>query len=223
MVSIPTMPTRLKLLATALAGAAVLGAGLGAGSAVVGASGGPSENLSAASSVGVAQSMPSDIASSFAVARTTRSAADVLPSDSLKSLLAAGSFAVHYGVNPSLSRLVGTVNGVRLWLVPGASGTCMWAEGEGAECGTNASVSNSGFTLVRIPVSGAPSSAVGVLPEGASLSASKASGSPAAVTTDGSAYYVAAQDSATSLAVQTATGDSVNLGTLSEHPTVPGS
>src|SRR5579862_5092967 len=167
-----------------LAGAVVLGCGLGIGLAAAGATPGASlfgQDLTAPASGGVAASVPSSVTSSFAIARAPRTSQDSLPADAVQSLEASGSLAVHFGVNPALSRLAGTVDGTAVWLVPGSAGSCMWVDGEGAECAPNSFVSSQGLQLVRIPVSGAASSAIGILPDGASVTATNDDGSQAAV------------------------------------------
>jgi hypothetical protein len=205
--------------------AAAVGSGLALGLASAGASpfGLASEDLTAPAVGGAAGAIPASIADAFAVARHQRTAADVLPADALQSLGAPGTLSVHFGVNPVLSRFAGQVGGVDVWLVPGDPGSCIWVASGAAVCGLNAQVSVQGLTLVLIPVSGAPSSAIGILPDGASLAARNGDGSAATVVTSGDAYSVTGQASTTHLTLQAADGTSVDLGDLSTTPSPPGS
>jgi hypothetical protein len=189
--------------------------------AVGGAAGLFETDLTAPAPGGVALAIPSVVRSSFAAARTARGTADGLPLGSSKSLTAAGSLAVHYGVNPALTRLIGVVNGTAVWLVPGSTGSCIWVGEEGAECAPNYIVTTQGLALTRVPLSGAPSSTLGVLPDGATVTASNDNGSPATISHAGAAYYVVGQSTTTRITVHTADGSTVRLGDLSSQPPTP--
>lgn len=194
---------------------------MGATAAIGDAAGLFEEDLTAPSPSGIASSIPSSIESSFAIARTARTTQDTLPAEAVQSLEASGSLAVHYGVNPALARFAASISSTSVWLVPGDTGSCIWIEGQGAECGPNELVSTQGLALAAVPVSGSASSVIGILPDGASVTASNEDGSSANVTTSGDAYYIVGQAATTQPVIHTAAGTTVKLGTLSAKPAVP--
>jgi hypothetical protein len=211
-----------------LSAAALLAVLIGGGTAIADATGLIGQNLTAPAPAGVAESMPADIASAYAIARVAPTAEDALPAAAVQSLTAPGTLGVHYGVNPALSRLAGTVAGIPVWLVPGSSGSCMWVgaaagrSGAGAICEPNAMADTQGFALIRIPVSGAASSEIGIVPDGASVTAANGDGSSAPITSSGNAFYASGDASATSVVVHSANGGTIPVGNLSTTPKTPG-
>jgi hypothetical protein len=183
----------------------------------------------------VASVSPTGDASSFAVAMTTpvgvasafprsdvASAADALPAATVQSVEIAGGFGEQYGVNPALAQWIGTVDGRAVWLVPGASGSCMWVGSLGMVCADNSQVASEGLVMVLVPVEGGASRAIGIVPTGATLTATNADGSNASFTTSNQAYAVVADSPAMTIAVDLHGGGVANLGVLSSDAAAPG-
>lgn len=146
-----------------------------------------SPDLSSPSPTGMATSIPSNLRSSFSALRTTRQQSDALPPGAAATV--TGGPGQHYGINPSLSRLVGEVDGSKVWLVPGASGTCLYdSQSGGAVCTSNDQLSLQGAALLLLPTAGGQPILVGVLPDGASVSATDANGSEVPVAVSGGAF-----------------------------------
>jgi hypothetical protein len=178
-------------------------------------------DLTTPSPTGDATTTPASVASAFPILKEARQPADILPAAANMSLEAPGTAAAHYGVNPALSHFAGELHGEKVWLVPGATGTCIWVAGAGAICASNAVMTSQGGSLIEAPLSGA-SSMIGVTPEGTSVSARNSTGSSATVATNERLFYVAGEAPQTQVVLHTAAGEAVNLVTLSSHPGPPG-
>lgn len=113
--------------------------------AIASASGVFGPELATPSKTGMTHSVPSAIASAFAIEMRAATSTDALPSEAATALTAEGTIGVHYGVNPALSRFAGEVHGYRMWLVPGSTGTCAWISGAGAICAENERVATRGL------------------------------------------------------------------------------
>jgi hypothetical protein len=173
--------------------------------------------LATPSRTGMTQSVPSAIASAFAIETSAATSADTLPAEAATALTAEGTI----GVNSALSRFAGEVHGYRVWLASGSTGTCAWISGAGAICAENERVATRGLELTGVPDSGGASFSVGVIPTEASISAHEANGTEASIVTSGNAFYVQGQGAATQPVVHTASGASVNLAVVSSHSTQP--
>jgi hypothetical protein len=210
-----------RLRTVVCVGGAVL-AGCGGALALSAAQASPlTGDLTAAPANGIATAVPGSIAAAFSFLGAPATGQESLPQDAVLALEANGSVAAHYGINPSLARLAGSVDGANVWLVPGSAGSCIWVEVTAATCGPNDLVSEQGVELLAVPVSGAPSYAIGVLPDGAALAATNADGTPAAISRSGDAFYVAGEQSTTQLTIRTTDGASVGAGDLSSQPSPP--
>jgi hypothetical protein len=143
------------------------------------------------SPVGAASAIPSDMTSSFAILRNPRQPAiDALPAAGVAQVSTAGGLGLHYGVNPDLSRFVGTLNGMgAVWLVPGKLGSCVY-DANGLACGSNVVMSTRGSLELQLPVAGGPDTFTGVVPDGATVTATNNDGSAAAVSRSGNAYVI---------------------------------
>lgn len=197
-------PVRRKLFVGALAGTAVV---LGAGAGVVMAGVDTPPDLSTPSPGGQATSIPSELASSFAFLRRPQQ-----PSDALTGAAASGvggGAVAHYGINPSLARLAGSIDGSPVWFVPGSTGSCIVLREGGSSCGSNELAAGEGVYIALVPTSGAPATVVGIVPDGAHVTSANASGSEAPVSQSGQAFRVSGADGATSFTIHTPNGGSV--------------
>lgn len=162
------------------------------------------------SPTGPARSVPPELAAAFAILRRARERTDELPTLAASSVRTPGD--LHYGVNPELSRLAGRPGGSPVWLVPGTYGCSLGVTDSGGGVGApNERIVEQGAVVMLIPaVPGeraprrdAEKTFVGVLPDGATVSAKKADGSGVEVTTSGAAFRV---DCAVTLTIRTKTG-----------------
>jgi len=144
----------------------------------------------APSPYGTASSIPSDLASSFAILRRPpQPAIDALPA-AAAAAITAGPGGQHYGVNPALSRFAGTVNGVTFWLVPGNFGSCMYTSTDGSVCTSNPLISTEGAQALLVPDAGGPATLIGIVPDGATITATNADGSGFSLRLNVAAYTV---------------------------------
>jgi len=159
---------------------------------------------------GIASSIPSDLASSYAILRRPRNpTVDALPAYPPSGLDAPGSFGPHYGVNVNLSRYAGTIDGTSFWLVPGNLGSCVHASNDGSICTSNENMEASGPQELLVPATGAAASAVtflGIVPDNATVTAANTDGSSAPVLRSGSAYMVTGDTNLHSVTVHEANG-----------------
>jgi hypothetical protein len=154
---------------------------------------------------GPASSPPSSLTSSFAVLRAPRRATDSLPAAGTASMTTEPTR--HWGVNPNLSRFIGAVDGTRIWLVPGSIGSCIYGPGGGGSaCGPNGPIVEKGLMLALVPVNGSAPSIIGITPDGASVTAKNADGSPAPVSRAGNAYAMSGDPNLRSFTVHDASG-----------------
>jgi len=154
---------------------------------------------------GPASSPPSSLTSSFAVLRRPRQAMDSLPPAEAAAMTT--EVARHWGVNPDLSRFVGVVDGTPVWLVPGSIGSCIYGPGGGGgACGPNGPIAEQGIQVALVPVDGGAPSIIGVVPDGASVTATNADGSPAPVLRSGNAYSISGDPKLRSFTIHEASG-----------------
>jgi hypothetical protein len=171
---------------------------LGSVIAAIAASAGIAMALQSSSSIGLskaressvnlrATSIPVGLAASYTVLRRASDAADSLPAGGVATV--TQGLGQTYGINPALSRLAGTPDGSGVWIVPGASGTCIYdALSGGGACGSNAEVEAHGAALLLVPPAGGAPIMVGVLPSGATVAAANADGASVPVTVSGTAF-----------------------------------
>lgn len=192
-------PSRAVLI-TALAAVAV-GAGVAVASGATETSG---PNLNTPGTT--AQSIPGNLTSSFAALRRPRQQSDSLPR-SAGTEDEPGGIARHYGVNASLSRRVGSADGMPVWLVPGSTGSCIVLSSGGGACGSNETLLAEGLTVGLVPVSGAATTVIGVVPDGTKVSAAinPAGNDRQAVAVNGNVFSLSGSDAA-SFTVQPAHG-----------------
>jgi hypothetical protein len=157
---------------------------------------------------GIASSIPTDLASSYAILRHARDPSiDALPEPT--GLDVPGSIGSHYGVNVNLSRYAGAIDGTSFWLVPGNLGSCMHASNEGSTCTSNENMEASGTQLLVIPATGGPASPVtflGIAPDNATITATNTDGSIAPMLRSGNAYTVTGDTNLHSVTVHEANG-----------------
>ncbi len=166
---------------------------------------------------GAASSIPAGLAAAFAVLRRPREPSDALPAR-LSCRLDQGAGA-HYGVNPVLSRLAGTLGGTFVWLVPGRSGSLMRIADGGGVFGPNDLAATQGLPMLRLPTQAdEPAMFVGVLPDEVSVTVTNTDGTEAQVLRSGNAFWVTGS-SLGSLTVHTQTaGDKTVLTTGPRTP-----
>jgi hypothetical protein len=167
----------------------------------------PPPNLTSPSPSGQATSIPSSLSSAFAALRRDRQSSDALTGAAASAISGGGDFA-HYGVNPSLSRLVGSVSGAPVWLVPGSSGSCLVLSSGASACAANEIVTQQGVVIAMVPTSGAPATVEGIVPDGASVTTINTAGAQTPVPLSGQAFSVSAAD-ATSFTIHTVSGGTV--------------
>jgi hypothetical protein len=185
--------------------AIALTASAGAGIAVAsGATSPPPPDLSTEAAGGVAQSVPAGLQSSFAALRRARQSSDALP-QTAGTYQESGGIGRHYGVNASLSRLVGSADGMSVWLVPGSTGSCVVVSTGGGACGSNESLLSKGLTIGLVPTDGGSPIVIGVVPDEANVTAEDASGTQRSVSVLGNAYSLSGSNTA-SFTVDTTAG-----------------
>jgi len=183
---------------------AAVGGGVSGGIALAEDSG---PDLVSPSPAGRTISVPSSLASAFAALRAASTSSDALSGAAAASITDTGVFA-HYGVNPSLSRVVGSLGGAPIWLVPGSSGSCMVLSSGASACAQNEVIAEDGAVIILVPTSGAPPTIEGIVPDGASVTTRNASGTESTVSLSGQAFVVSGAD-AVSLTIHTLGGSTV--------------
>jgi hypothetical protein len=182
--------------------------------------GGP--DLTAPSPLGMASSVPSGLAASFAVLRRPRDpAVDAVPTAGTAGAISVvGGIGQHYGVNLDLSRFVGTVDGSSVWLIPGSTGSCIYISGDGGGvCGPNDLASSmQGLVQHLVPVAGGATTFIGALPDGASVTATNTDGTRAPVSVSGAAFNVSGDTSLRSVTIHEADGQTLTLDGRSSAP-----
>lgn len=146
-------------------------------------------DLSAPSPLGTARTIPSDLAASYAILRRPRGPGDALPAGTDATAVGGGT-AAHYGINVTLSRFVGTVNTTRMWLVAGSTGACMYTANQGAVCAPTLIAATQGLTGAQAPISGGADTIIGLVPDGAEVTATNADGTAVPVQRSGNAFAI---------------------------------
>lgn len=149
--------------------------------------------------------VPASLRAAFHDLRRPGGAADAIPSGLFASFQSPGSPAARFGGNPSQARRVGESDGAPLWLVPGATGSCLLESDGGSVCGTNTDAEFTGLQLARVPVNGGPPTVIGVLPDGATVSTTATNGTVHEAPVAGAVYTIAGTD-ATKFTIRTGTG-----------------
>jgi len=205
-----------RRLTAAVALAVVLAASAG----IAAATGVLLPNLTSPAPGGPAASPPSSLTSSFAVLRRPRQAMDSLPAAGTASMTT--EVTRHWGVNPDLSRFMGAIDGTPIWLVPGSIGSCIYGPGGGGSaCGPNGPIVEQGILLALVPVNGSAPSIIGVLPDGASVTARNTNGSPALVSRSGNAYAISGDPNLRSFTVHDASGKTFTTSAPRPAPQPP--
>lgn len=195
---------RPKRLAAVLIGTTVLA---GAATGAVMATENTPPDLSVPAANGRATSIPNELASSFAFLRRSQEPSDVLAGAAAQGV--GGGTAAHYGVNPSLARMAGTVEGSPIWLVPGSTGSCIVLAEGGSACAANELVSSQGIYMALIPVSGGHATVIGVIPDNAYVSAKHSDGTESVASQSGHAFSVSSAGGVSSFTIHTDAGTSV--------------
>jgi len=151
---------------------------------------------------GTATQIPPALVSAYAFLRAPRNpATDALPNNpnGLGAITVPGGGGGHYGVNPALSRLVGTINGESFWLIPGNRGSCVDTTSDGSICTSNANITTQG----AVAWSG---KLLGVVPDGAAVTATNSNGSSAPVLRAANAFIVPYEPRLRTVTVHEASG-----------------
>lgn len=169
------------------------------------------ENPAAPSPYGTTSSIPGSLASAFAILRGPREPTDALPATGQEAI-AVGVSGQHYGVNLTLSRFAGTVDGQSLWLVPGNAGSCIYGSGEfGAICTANDLAVTQGIFGVLVPIDGGAVTIHGIVPDDATVTATNTDGIPAPVTRSGNLFSVSGDTNLRGVTVHNALGHAYNI------------
>lgn len=159
---------------------------------------------------GTATQIPPALVSAYAFLRAPRNpATDALPNNpnGLGAITVPGGGGGHYGVNPALSRLVGTINGESFWLIPGNRGSCVDTTSDGSICTSNTLMSSGGAQGLLASTTGAADTFLGIVPDAATVTATNRDGTPAPVNRSGNAYIVTGDPNLQSVTVHEANGD----------------
>jgi hypothetical protein len=173
---------------------------------------GPDLDFSAPSPLGKATVIPNQLSSSFEALRRSPKPGDVLPAGVSVDAV-AGGLNVHYGINLALSRLAGSVDGTSIWIVPGSTGACIYTSDEGSVCARDDVVTTVGLVGVSGSSSraGASPTFIGVVPDGAYVTALARDGSQVAVSRSGAAYEVSGVPQLASVTVHETDGQNFTL------------
>ncbi len=154
------------------------------------------------SPAGMARQIPPGLASAYAILRAPRNPAiDALPDNpnGLGAITVPGGGAGHFGVNPALSRFVGTINGQSFWLIPGNLGSCVDTTSDGSNCTSNENITTQGAV-------GWVGDVLGVVPDGATVTATNSDGSAAPVLRSANAFVVPYESRLRTVTVHEANG-----------------
>ena len=208
-VRFPALVGRHAYLSAALA-VVTLAAASGA---IADASGLLGPNLSTPSPLGAAASVPSGLASSFAILRRPRDPfLDALPAAGATGAISvAGGIGQHYGVDIHLSRFAGAAGGVSVWLIPGSTGTCIYVSNGGGVCGSNDSVNKQGLVQHLIPVAGGATTFIGVVPDGATVTTMNLDGAEQRVSLAGGAFSITGDPNLRSVTIHEPGGQTLTL------------
>jgi len=117
---------------------------------------------------------------------------------------------------------MGAIDGTPIWLVPGSIGSCIYGPGGGGSaCGPNGPIVEQGILLALVPVNGSAPSIIGVLPDGASVTARNTNGSPALVSRSGNAYAISGDPNLRSFTVHDASGKTFTTSAPRPAPQPP--
>jgi hypothetical protein len=140
--------------------------------------------------------VPAALAARFSDLRRPATSTDSPPADVRPSVAALGSGpGTSYGVISSAARLIGAPGATKVWLVPGATGSCIVISQGSSACGPNGKVETQGLMLALVPTDGAPAVVTGVLPDGASITSTDTGGLTHSVELTGRAYSMSAMAS----------------------------
>ena len=151
---------------------------------------------------GMATQIPPGLASAYAILRAPRNPAiDALPDtpNGLEAIMVPGGGGGHFGVNPALSRFVGTIDGQSFWLIPGILGSCVDTTSDGSQCTSNANMTTHGSI-------GWVGDVLGVVPDGATVTATNSDGSSAPVLRSANAFVVPYESLLRTVTVHEASG-----------------
>jgi hypothetical protein len=170
------------------------------------------QNPAAPSPYGTASSIPSSLASAFTILRTPRQpAVDTLPAAG-QAAISDGPSSQHYGVNLALSRFAGSVDGQSLWLVPGNTGSCIYGSDQfGSICTANDLAVTQGIPGALVPVNGGPVTIHGIIPDGATVTATNTDGTSSPVTRSGNTFSVSGDTNLLSVTVHDASGQTYTI------------
>jgi hypothetical protein len=158
---------------------------------------------------GTATSIQPGLASAYAILRTPRNPTiDALPDNpnGVGAITVPGGGGGHYGANPALSRLAGTIDGQSFWLVPGNLGSCVDSTSDGSICTSNARMSSEGTLGLLASTTGGTDSFWGIVPDSATVTATNRDGSPAPVSRSGNAFIVSGDPNLQGVTIHEADG-----------------
>jgi hypothetical protein len=114
---------------------------------------------------------------------------------------------------------MGTVDGTRIWLVPGSIGSCIYGPGGGGgACGPNGPIAEQGILVALVPVDGGAPSIIGVVPDGATVTATNTDGSTAPVSRSGNAYSISGDPKLRSFTIHEASGKTLTQSAPGAFP-----
>lgn len=145
---------------------------------------------------GAGGDVPATLAAAFSDLRRAATRQDEMPANAAMSVEAVGSLPGHqYGLNLAHARRIGAPGGTPVWLVPGATGSCITLNQGGGGCGPNSDVETRGLINAQVPVNGDPAVVYGILPDGASITSTDAHGQSHSVAMTGRAFALSATTS----------------------------
>ena len=160
-----------------------------ASGAIADASGLLGPDLSAPSPLGTASSIPTDLASSYAILRRPRESGYALPPGTPPIAVGGGTTA-HYGININTFAIRRHRQRHQHGLVAGSTGARMYTADQGGACAATALATTQGLFGAQVPVAGGADTFIGLVPDGASVTATNTDGTPGPVERSGSAFAV---------------------------------
>jgi hypothetical protein len=167
-------------------------------------------DLSAPSPLGTPSSIPSDLAASFGILLRTPEPSDTLPAGTSLTAV-AGGLGTPCGINVDLSRFVGSVDRTSISLVVGGTGACIYTSTQGGSCAPTALATTQGLVATLVPLAGGAATFIGVVPDGASVTAMNTDGSSGPVARSGGAYSVSGDGNLRSVTIRDANGQTFTL------------
>jgi len=163
----------------------------------------PDRNLGTPSPLGTAKEVPPALVSAFAVMRRPPEPGDSLPAGTPLDAV-GGGLSAHYGINPALSRFVGTIDGTSFWLIAGSTGACLYTSNLGSICSRDDRVTTLGLVanVGRY---------FGILPDAASITATNPDGSSAPIARSGAAYEVLGNANLATVTIHEGDGNELTL------------